>query len=179
MSSNELVRDDLWQTIKPLLPTEPSKTRGGRSRMPDRAVLSGIVFVLRSGIPWRMLPREIGFGSGVTCWRRLRDWQASSPPGPVRPVGKEHQGRLVEGEYRLGQRARQKGGEAVGPNPTDRGKPGSNRRRRADQASWQGPRKRPENLYADKAYDFGHCRAVLRRRGIKSRIARSGKDALV
>jgi transposase len=38
-------------------------------------VLSGIVFVLSSGIPLRMLPKEMGFGSGVTCWRRLRDWQ--------------------------------------------------------------------------------------------------------
>jgi transposase len=73
--SKELVSDELWQIIKPLLPTEPSKAKGGRPRIPDRAVLSGIVFVLRSGIPWRMLPKEMGLGSGVTCWRRLRDWQ--------------------------------------------------------------------------------------------------------
>ncbi len=73
--SKELVSDELWQIIKPLLPTEPSKAKGGRPRIPDRAVLSGIVFVLRSGIPWRMLPKEMGFGSGVTCWRRFRDWQ--------------------------------------------------------------------------------------------------------
>ncbi len=75
MSSKELVSDELWRIIKPLLPTEPSKAKGGRPRIPDRTVLSGIVFVLRSGIPWRMLPKEMGFGSGVTCWRRLRDWQ--------------------------------------------------------------------------------------------------------
>jgi len=37
--------------------------------------LSGIIFVLKSGIPWEMLPQELGCGSGVTCWRRLRDWQ--------------------------------------------------------------------------------------------------------
>jgi transposase len=41
----------------------------------DRAALTGIVFVLQSGIPWNMLPREMGCGSGVTCWRRLRYWQ--------------------------------------------------------------------------------------------------------
>jgi transposase len=41
----------------------------------DRAALTGIVFVLRSGIPWKMLPREMGCGSGVTCWRRLKRWQ--------------------------------------------------------------------------------------------------------
>jgi transposase len=70
----ELVTDELWRIVEPLLPTEPSKARGGRPRITDRAVLSGIVFVLKSGIPWRMLPQELGFGSGVTCWRRLRDW---------------------------------------------------------------------------------------------------------
>ena len=73
--NKELVNDELWRIVEPLLPTEPPKSRGGRPRIPDRAVLSGIVFVLRSGIPWRMLPNEMGFGSGVTCWRRLRDWQ--------------------------------------------------------------------------------------------------------
>jgi transposase len=41
----------------------------------DRAALSGIIFVLKSGIPWEMLPQEMGCGSGVTCWRRLREWQ--------------------------------------------------------------------------------------------------------
>src|SRR5665213_3062672 len=38
---------------------------------------TGILFVLRTGIPWEMLPAEMGCGSGVTCWRRLRDWQAA------------------------------------------------------------------------------------------------------
>ena len=42
--------------------------------MPDRACLTGIIFVLKSGIPWEMLPQEMGCGSGMTCWRRLRDW---------------------------------------------------------------------------------------------------------
>jgi transposase len=73
--SKELVSDELWRIIEPLLPTDLSKARGGRPRIPDRAVLSGIIFVLRSGIPRRMLPKEMVFGSGVTCWRRLRDWQ--------------------------------------------------------------------------------------------------------
>ena len=43
--------------------------------MDDRAALSGIVFVLKTSIPWEMLPREMGCRSGSTCWRRLRDWQ--------------------------------------------------------------------------------------------------------
>lgn len=67
--------DELWEIIEPLLPPEPPKPKGGRPRIDDRAALTGIVFVLKSGIPWEMLPQEMGCGSGSTCWRRLRDWQ--------------------------------------------------------------------------------------------------------
>lgn len=70
-----LVNDELWALVEPLLPPEPLKPKGGRPRLSDRAVLTGIIFVLKSGIPWEMLPQELGCGSGVTCWRRLRDWQ--------------------------------------------------------------------------------------------------------
>jgi transposase len=70
-----LVPDELWDIIEPLLPREPPKPKGGRPRLPDREVLTGILFVLKSGIPWEMLPQELGCGSGMTCWRRLRDWQ--------------------------------------------------------------------------------------------------------
>ena len=72
--AKELVSDELWEIIEPLLPPEPPKPRGGRPRLEDRAALSGIIFVLKSGIPWEMLPQEMGCGSGVTCWRRLREW---------------------------------------------------------------------------------------------------------
>src|SRR5918997_332959 len=70
-----LVSDELWALVAPLLPPEPPKPKGGRPRVPDRACLAGIIFVLKSGIPWGMLPPELGRGSGMTCWRRLRDWQ--------------------------------------------------------------------------------------------------------
>jgi transposase len=74
--TKELVTDELWEIVEPLLPPEPPKPRGGRRpRVPDRAALTGIVFVLKTGIPWEMLPKEMGCGSGSTCWRRLRDWQ--------------------------------------------------------------------------------------------------------
>ena len=71
----ELVSDALWSLIGPLLPASAPKPQGGRPRVSDRACLTGILFVLRSGIPWRMLPKQLGCGSGMTCWRRLRDWQ--------------------------------------------------------------------------------------------------------
>jgi transposase len=72
-----LVSDELGAVVAPLLPPEPPKPKGGRPRVPDRACLTGIIFVLKSGIPWEMLPHEMGCGSGMTCWRRLRDWQAA------------------------------------------------------------------------------------------------------
>src|SRR5215210_6843155 len=73
--AKELVSDELWEIVEPLLPDEPPKPEGGRPRIDDRAALTGIVFVLKSGIPWEMLPKEMGCGSGVTCWRRLKEWQ--------------------------------------------------------------------------------------------------------
>jgi transposase len=74
--SKPLVSDELWAAVAPLLPRERPKPRGGRPRCDDRAALGGILFVLRSGIPWEMLPQELGC-SGMTCWRRLRDWHAA------------------------------------------------------------------------------------------------------
>src|SRR5688500_6647247 len=75
MNTSSLFPDALWDAIEPLLPHEPPNQYGGRHRHPDRAALAGIVFVLRTGCPWRLLPNELGCGSGTTCWRRLRDWQ--------------------------------------------------------------------------------------------------------
>ncbi len=69
-----LVTDELWTVVEPLLPKQPPKPKGGRPRVNDRAALTGILFVLKTGIPWEMLPQEMGCGSGMTCWRRLTEW---------------------------------------------------------------------------------------------------------
>lgn len=66
---------ELWARIEPLLPVVSRRAdHPGRKRLDDCKVLSGILFVLHTGIPWEFLPQELGFGSGMTCWRRLRDW---------------------------------------------------------------------------------------------------------
>ena len=74
-----LLDDKLWATIEPLLPQpKPRRNRfPGRKPISNRQALTGILFVLKTGIPWEYLPQELGCGSGMTCWRRLRDWQTA------------------------------------------------------------------------------------------------------
>lgn len=74
-----LVSDELWALVAPLLPAPKPRPWGhpGRKRLDNRKALAGILFVLQSGIPWEMLPQEMGCGSGMTCWRRLQEWQAA------------------------------------------------------------------------------------------------------
>lgn len=213
MAVQQLVPDSLWKIVRPLLPPEPPKPRGGRPRIPDRQVLAGILFVLKTGIPWEYLPQELGYGSGMTCWRRLRDWQEAR-------VWERLHRELLERLHSAGQldwsrasldsasiRARG-GGDYTGPSPTGRGRPGTKRHLIVDRNGiplgvllsganvhdsrvfeWLveaippvrrnragRPRQRPEKVHADKAYDILRCRAYLRQRGIKSRIARKGVD---
>jgi transposase len=73
MARSRLVYDGLWELVEPLLP-DRTPQRTGRPRASDRAAFTAIVFVLRTGVPWRMVPGQIGC-SGVTAWRRLREWQ--------------------------------------------------------------------------------------------------------
>ena len=72
-----LLSNELWEELAALLP--PPKPRRysfpGRKPVDNRKVFTGILFVLKSGIPWEALPREMGCGSGMTCWRRLYEWQ--------------------------------------------------------------------------------------------------------
>ena len=83
-----ILDDELWALIQPLLP--PPRPRRpphpGRKPLDDRAVLTGGLFVLQSGIPWEMLPQKMGCGSGMSCWRRLRDWQQAGVWGRLHEV---------------------------------------------------------------------------------------------
>jgi transposase len=130
--SNPLVSDALWALVAPLLPGEQPKPRGGRPRIPDRAALTGILFVLKSGIPWEMLPEELGCGSGMTCWRRLRDWQRA---GVWKRLHQALLQQLSDAGHIDWKRASLDsasvpapgGGEQTGKYPTNRGKLGTKR----------------------------------------------------
>ena len=130
MATKDPVSDDLWNAIRPLLPPEPIRSHGGPPRVPHRAALAGILFILRHGLRWGDLPRELGYGSGVTCWRRLRQWQALGIWAAVHQVVLNWLGDLDAIDWSrasidsLSVRAK-RGGERTGPNPTDRGKAGS------------------------------------------------------
>jgi transposase len=127
-----LLPDPLWDLVEPILPTPPRRPKGGRPRVSDRACLTGIVFVLRSGVPWQMLPQELGCGSGMTCWRRLRDWQQAGVWDLIHFalldwLARDDQidwSRAVVDSCSI--RAVY-GGDQTGPNPTERAKRGSKR----------------------------------------------------
>src|SRR5882724_5425757 len=70
-----LLPDELWSRLQPLIPPHPAQPKGGRPFLDDRKVLTGIIFILKTGLPGEDLPQEMG--CGMTCWNRLRDWQAA------------------------------------------------------------------------------------------------------
>ena len=74
MQFADLIPDELWEVVEPLLPRTRGNPKGGRPRVSDRSALAGIVYVLRRGCRWRDVPPTLG-ASGVSCWRRLREWQ--------------------------------------------------------------------------------------------------------
>jgi transposase len=79
LMAKPLLNDELWNVVEPLLPpAQPRRFRfPGRKPIENRRALTGILFVLKTSIPWEDLPQEMGCGSGMTCWRRLQEWQAA------------------------------------------------------------------------------------------------------
>jgi transposase len=126
-----LVSDDLWSQIAPLLPPRHSPGPNGvRPRIDDRATLAGILFILKSGIPWEMLPRDMNCGSGVTCWRRLRDWQSAGVWDKLQAVtlSELRNAEMIDWSRAAVDSSSIRlvgGGEASGLNPSDRARPGT------------------------------------------------------
>jgi transposase len=207
-----LLPDGLWEIIEPMLPKHPASHKGGRPRQDDRKALIGILFVLKTGIAWEDLPQEMGCGSGMTCWRRLQEWQDAGVWAQLKQTLLD---RLREADKLDFSRAAVDsgsvrafgGGENTGPNPTDRAKPGSKHHVITDAqgvplatrltganahdstqlvplldaippvAGKPGrPRKRPDDLYADRAYDSDPHREELRERGVEPHIARRNTE---
>src|SRR3954466_1103523 len=124
-----LLTDELWAIIEPILPAWTPSPKGGKPRLDDRKALTGILFVLKTGIPWEDLPVEMGCGCGMTCWRRLQAWQQAGVWFRLYQLLLD---RLDDADKIDWARAavdstfaRAFGGvEDSGPNPTDRGRPG-------------------------------------------------------
>ncbi|HJS96453.1 MAG TPA: IS5 family transposase [Solirubrobacteraceae bacterium] len=195
--------------MEPLLPLVERRYRyPGRRRLDDRACLNGILFVLHTGIAWRDLPQELGYGSGVTCWRRLREWQQAGVwerlhrllLDELNAAGEIDWSRAVADASHI--RALF-GGPQTGPSPVDRARSGSKHHLLTDangvplavtltggnrhdstqllplldavggvRGRRGPPRRRPDQLIADRGYDYPSHRRALRRRGIRPVIAR-------
>jgi transposase len=127
-----LVTDALWKRLEPLLPPHKPRRRRfpGRKPIDDRKALTGILFVLKTGINWEDLPQEMGCGCGMTCWRRLRDWNEAGVWQKLheRLLAELHEADRIDWDRALIDssfvRARGGGGR-TGPSPVDRRKKGS------------------------------------------------------
>jgi len=207
-----LLPDDLWAIIEPILPPWEPSPKGGHPRLDDRRALTGILFVLTTGIPWEDLPREMGCGCGMTCWRRLRDWQAAGIWDRIHKVLLDrlrNAGRIDWSRAAVDSSSVRAAycGEATGPSPVDRAKPGSKHHVITDAngiplassvtaanvndvtefaplfnkippvAGKVGhPRKKPDALQGDLAYDSEPHRQALREMGVEPVLPEKGID---
>lgn len=212
--SKPLVEDELWALVEPLLP--PPKPRRfrypGRKPLENRAALTGILFILKTGLPWNDLPREMGCGSGAACWVRLHEWHRLGVwhklhrvlLSKLRYAGKIDWSRAAADATTL--RAL-RGGDKTGPTPTDRGRKGTRDHLLTDGkgvplsthataanvnevtqfkalvaavpavAGKPGaPRRKPEAILADRAYDSRPLREWLWAKGIIPFLARRGQE---
>jgi transposase len=127
-----LVSDALWARVAPLIPLpKPRRFRfPGRKPIAPRRILSGIVFVLRTGIDWEELPAELGWGCGKTCKKYLEAWQAAGIWDRLHTalLSELREADAIDWSRAAADSAKARalgGGDDTGPNPTDRGKPGT------------------------------------------------------
>jgi transposase len=125
-----LLPDKLWELIQPLIPLHPLQPKGGLPWLDDRKALTGIIFILKTGLPWEDWPQEMGCGRGMTCWNRLRDWQAAGLWDKIHEIllaHLRHTDRIDFSRF-IGDSAHVRavgGGEETGWSPVDRRKGGS------------------------------------------------------
>ncbi len=208
-----LVCDELWNALQPLLP--PHKPRRfrfpGRKPIDDRKALTGILFVLKTNIPWEDLPAEMGCGSGMTCWRRLRDWQEAGVWVKLHQVllTRMDNAHLINWTRAAidSTFARALGGvEGSGKSPTGRGRPGVKQHVLVDANGvplsgevtpanvpdikellplvgscgpldqTDEPRRLPDKVYGDRAYDSEPHREALRERGLEPQMAKRNSE---
>jgi transposase len=203
-----LVSDALWERLEPLLPPpKPRRDRfPGRKPLEFRKVLTGIVFVLKTGINWEDLPAELGWGCGKTCKAYLKAWQAAGVWQQLHQVLLEELQDADQIDWSRGAADSTKaralgGGDDTGPNPTDRGKLGTKHHVLSDaqgiplattvtganvadvtqllplvdqlpdlSGEHHDKPTKPEQLYADRAYDSEPHRQGLRDRGVEPEI---------
>jgi transposase len=206
-----LLPDDLWAVIEPLLPQRPPRPQGGRPPVSNRQALTGIIFVLKSGIPWELLPQEMGCGCGMTCWRRLRGWYLAGVWDKLHHflLNRLRQAKQIDFSRFLVDAIHVRavgGGSQTGPSPVDRRKPGSKMHQLTDAQGvplatgmtpanvnevdelipWVDavpdiagqvghPRRRPEKLQGDTAYQSAAKEEELRQRGIEPVIGHRGR----
>lgn len=124
------VSDGLWAQVAPLIPPTPPRPKGGRPRMANRDAFAAIVYVLRTGIQWNALPREVGASS--TVHDRFQRWEQAGVFRAIWAAGLVEYDELarIQWAWQAADGAMTKapfGGAATGPNPTDRGKRGVKR----------------------------------------------------
>jgi len=203
-----LVSDALWERLEPLLPApKPRRFRfPGRRPLDYRKILTGIIFILKTGINWEDLPAELGWGCGKTCKHYLQAWQKSGVWQRLHEIllAELQEADRIDWSRGVADSTKARalgGGDDTGPNPTDRSKLGTKHHVLTDAQGiplvvavtganaadatqllplvdsipdLSGPQgdkpTKPEELYADRAYDSEPHRQALRERGIEPKI---------